>query len=90
MLDKRSFWLALMAAIVLLYAGGALMLLLGQPAHPLVRISAIVMLAHVLELPLAFRALRGRGASAARVGVATLAFGAAWWLPARRGLFAAA
>lgn len=90
MLNTRGFWAALMAAIVLLYAGGALLLLLGQPSHPLVRIAALVLLAHVLELPLAFRALRGREASVLRVTGATLAFGAAWWLPARRGLFAVA
>ena len=63
MLDNRTFWIALMAAIVLLV--------------------------HVLELPLAFRALRDRNPSRRRVIAATLAFGAAWWLPARRGLFKA-
>ena len=90
MLDNRNFWLAIMAAIALLYAGALWMVLQGHPAHPLVRISIIVVLAHVLELPLAFRALRGRNANPGRVTVATLVFGAAWWLPARRGLFAVA
>ena len=89
MLDNRNFWLAIMAAIALLYAGALWMVLQGATAHPLVRISILFVLAHVLELPLAFRALRGRDPDRARVTAATLAFGAAWWLPARRGVFAA-
>lgn len=89
MLDRRNFWLAVMVAIALLYAGALWMLAQGAPAHPLVRISIIFLLAHVLELPLAFRALRGRNPRRGRVIAATLAFGAAWWVPARRGVFAA-
>jgi hypothetical protein len=88
MLDNRNFWLAIMLAIVLLYAGALAMIAQGQPAHPLARISIVFVLAHVLELPLAFRALRERAPSRGRLVAATLVFGAAWWLPARRGVFA--
>lgn len=90
MLDNRNFWLAAMGAIVLLYAGALWMALQGHPAHPLVRISIIFLLAHVLELPLAFRMLRDRKPDRRRVTAATLVFGAAWWVPARRGVFAVA
>lgn len=90
MLDRKEFWLAIMAAIALLYAGALWMILQGHPAHPLVRISIIFVLAHVLELPLAFRALRDRNPDRKRVTAATLVFGAAWWVPARRGVFAVA
>jgi len=88
MLDRRNFWLAIMAAIALLYVGALWMILQGSPAHPLVRISIIFVLAHVLELPLAFRALRDRSPQRGRVIAATLVFGAAWWVPAKRGVFA--
>lgn len=90
MLDHRNFWLTIMGAIVLLYLGAVAMVLQGHPAHPLVRISIIFLLAHVLELPLAFRVLRERKPDRRRVIGATLVFGAAWWVPARRGVFKAA
>jgi hypothetical protein len=88
MLQRRGFWLAIMLAIVVLYAGALAMIAQGHPAHPLVRISILFVLAHILELPLAFRALRERQPGRGRLIAATLVFGAAWWLPARRGVFA--
>ena len=90
MTGNRTFWIAIMAAILGLYLAALLLALQGNLANPAVRLSLIFLAAHVLELPLAFRALRGRNAQAGRVVAATLVFGAAWWLPARRGLFAVA
>ena len=88
MLDDRRFWYGLMAALLAIYAAGAVVALAGHPTHALVRLSLILLAAHVLELPLAFRALRGRPLQRARVVLATLVFGGVWWIPARRGVFA--
>jgi hypothetical protein len=85
--DKR-FWQALMAVLLALYATALLLAAQGATGHVLVRLAAIVLIAHVLELPLAFYLLKGRNPQAARAIVATLLFGGIWWVPARKGVFA--
>jgi hypothetical protein len=86
MLDNRNFWLAGMIALGLLYLAAAVLVVQGQAAHVVVRLAWIILAVHVLELPIAFHQLKGRNAQLLRVVVATLLFGALWWMPARRGL----
>jgi hypothetical protein len=83
---KPEFWYALMGGLLALYALAIVVALQGQVTHVAVRLTLAILVAHVLELPLAFRMLKDRQPRAARVVVATLLFGLLWWLPARRGL----
>jgi hypothetical protein len=88
MLDTKGLWLVQNLALVAFWLAAIGLLAAGQPHHWLVLLAAVILAAHVLELPLAFMALRGRGASPLRVILLTLAFGYTWWLPARRGVYA--
>jgi hypothetical protein len=88
MLDNRNFWLALCASLLAIYAAALVLLLQGQAGHVLVRLSAIILAAHLLEIPLAFNRLRERKPAPLRVVALTFVFGLAWWVPARRGVFA--
>lgn len=88
MTHHRNFWLALMAGCIAVYVAAIVHVALGHPSHRSVWLAGLFLGAHLLEIPLAFRQLQGRNAQPARVVLATLLFGVAWWLPARRGLFA--
>jgi len=88
MFDKKSFWLAQNLAIAVFWLAALVLALSGPPMHRLVLVALVIFAAHVLELPLAFRMLRGRDASALRVCLMTLLFGFTWWVPARRGVYA--
>jgi hypothetical protein len=90
MLDNKGLWIGLSGALLVLYAAAAFLVSGGDTSHGLVRLAAIVLAAHVLELPLAFRALRGKPKSTPRLVALTLLFGGFWWIPAGRGVFAAA
>ena len=87
MMNNKSFWGVQMAALSLLYVSALWVFLAGEHTHPTVLISALLLAAHALEIPLAFYVLKGRSASAARVIPLTLLFGLIWWIPARRGIF---
>jgi hypothetical protein len=87
-LNNRSFWIANIAALLIVYAGGLWFVLQGQTGHWLVLLSIVILVAHLLEIPLAFRQLRALNPEPLRVAVMTLIFGLLWWVPARRGLFA--
>lgn len=90
MLDNRNFWIALGAVLVAIYLAALLFLLQGQTGHVLVRLSAIILVAHLLEIPLAFHRLREKKPDPLRLVALTFVFGLVWWVPARRGVFAAA
>ena len=87
MMNNKSFWGVQMAALSLLYVYALFVGLSGQHTHPTVLISALLLAAHALEIPLALYVLRGRSASLPRLLVLTLLFGLIWWIPARRGIF---
>ena len=90
MLDNKPFW-ALQNLVLIAFWLAALALIgSGHGGHWLVTAAAVILAAHVLELPLAFMVLRGRGAAPLRVVLMTLVFGYTWWLPARRGVYAVA
>ncbi len=87
MLDNRSFWIANILGLLAVYAGGLWCLAQGQTGHWLVLLSAVILVAHLLEIPLAFSRLRPLNPQPLRVMLMTLVFGLLWWVPARRGLF---
>ena len=60
---------------------------LGQSGHFVVLLAGVILVAHVLELPLAFRVLKPRNPAPLRVLLGTFLFGFTWWLPAKRGIY---
>lgn len=90
MLDNRNFWIVACALVALFYAGAVAMAAQYGLSHRMVRFALIVLAVHALELPLAFKRLSPRKPSPARVVGMGLLFGAAWWVPAQRGIFAVA
>ncbi len=80
------FWRAGKIGLGLLYAAAIALAATGQADHRVVRLAAIIVVAHVLEVPVAFIAVKGRGAEAWRVVGGTLLFGFFYWLPVRRGV----
>ena len=90
MLDKKGFWIACCAVIALTYAAAIVLAAQYGFAHRAVRLALIMLAVHLLEIPLAFKRLAGKNAQPLRVAALTFLFGAAWWVPARRGLFAVA
>ncbi|HXG28988.1 MAG TPA: hypothetical protein VNJ47_09095 [Nevskiales bacterium] len=88
MLDHRSFWIANIIGLLAIYAGGAYMAFNGQPTHWLALLTAIILVAHLIEIPLAFSKLKARSPQPLRVAVLTFVLGLLWWVPASRGMFA--
>jgi hypothetical protein len=88
MLDNKAFWALQNLALIAFWLAALVLIGDGRSGHWLVIVAAVVLAAHVLELPLAFMVLRGRNAVPLRVALMTLAFGYTWWLPARRGVYA--
>ena len=87
MLNQKPFWLVQMIGLSALYAYSLWLALSGQPTHMAVLVSALLLGAHVLEIPLAMRQLKAKQPSMARLIPLTILFGLIWWIPARRGVF---
>ena len=88
MLANRNFWIAQMLGLSLLYTAGLVLAIQGQTGHILVKLDLVILAAHLLEIPWAFKVLKERDPQPLRVVVMTFVFGLLWWVPARRGLFA--
>ncbi|HJO36381.1 MAG: hypothetical protein SV108_04770 [Pseudomonadota bacterium] len=89
MFESRAFWQVQGAATLafhLLGLGFGLFSAAGF-AHPLATLWLIVLGIHVLEVPIAFLALRGRNVSPPNVVLKTLLLGFVWWVPRRRGIY---
>lgn len=89
MTNKPMFWIVMMAACGLVYLAALALAYQGQAHHPVVWLAAILLVAHVLEIPMAFKKLKGKNPQPLRLIVATTLFGLLWWVPASRGVFAA-
>jgi hypothetical protein len=88
MFKTKAFWLPVTSLVAVFWLAVLAQFFVEQPRERLQLIGAVILVAHLLELPLAFRALSGRGASPLRVALLTTVFGFTWWLPARRGIYA--
>ncbi|MFA5939953.1 MAG: hypothetical protein WC809_11415 [Sinimarinibacterium sp.] len=88
MFKTRGFWLSQMLVLIVFYAAAIVLSLNGLTSHVVVKVAMVLLAAHILEIPLAFYALRGRNPQALRVMIATSLFGLIWWIPAKRGLLA--
>ncbi len=87
MTEKKGFWIAQNVLLLAVYACGAAMLLEGRADSIMVWISAIILVAHVLEIPVAMHVLKDRNPAPGRLLLGTLLFGFTWWLPAKKGIY---
>ena len=87
MVNSKTFWIAQMVGLIAFYGYAASHFVNGGMEHRSVWVAAIILGLHVLEIPLAFAMLKGRGASPLRVIALTQLFGLVWWVPAKRGIF---
>jgi hypothetical protein len=88
MTQTKAFWQALMLGVLVFYGYALMQGLSGGLMQRPVLVALAFLVAHTLEIPVAFRKLRDREPDPTRVVLATLVFGLTWWIPASRGLFA--
>lgn len=89
MVDNKTFWLAANVLTVLLHIIGIGCYLVQGVENPIAVLWLIVVAIHVLELPMAFVAVKDRDIAIGGVVVMTIVFGFTWWVPARRGVYLA-
>ena len=82
---EQRIWYVLQAGVVVFWLMVALVGLLGFYVPFLTILAGIILLAHVLEIPLAFNRLRPKNLPAGKVVLKTLIFGFTWWLPLSKG-----
>ncbi len=87
MMDNKWFWVAQNLFLLAVYACGAAMLIDGKTDSVMVWISAIILIAHVLEIPIAMQVLKAKNPAPGRLVLGTLLFGFTWWLPAKKGIY---
>ncbi len=88
MMDSKGFWFFNNVVILGFYAVAAALLLGGNAEHWIVLVAGVILVAHVLEIPLAMKMLKDKSPSFGRLVVGTLLFGYTWWVPAKKGIYA--
>ena len=86
-MNSKNFWVLQNLILIGLYAAASFMCINGQSQHWLTWLAAAVLVAHALEIPLAFVVLKSQSPAPLRTVVGTLLFGFTWWLPAKRGIY---
>lgn len=91
MANNKTFWLALNTFLGLWYVAvfGYVLLLGGRWDEWVPLVTLVILAAHVLEIPLAWKMLNGRNPAPMRLIVMTTLFGLTWWIPASKGLYSA-
>lgn len=84
-MGEQRIWYALQAGLVAFWLSVPLVGLLGFHVPVLTLLAGIILLAHVLEIPLAMNRLREQKLPAGKVILKTLVFGFTWWLPLSKG-----
>ncbi len=87
MTELKEFWQVQNAALFAFYMIAAALVIIGRLDHWAVLISALILAAHVLEIPLAMKVLKDKKPALGRLLVGTILFGFTWWLPAKKGLY---
>ena len=89
MLKSRPFWLFNNLVLTAFHIGAIVALSLDANAFEQlwVKIWALLLVLHVMELPIAFLATKERPASLVQTILMTILFGFTWWLPVRLGVF---
>lgn len=89
-MHNKALWKAMNMSLLLLYAVAAYMLSVGMALHhPFILFTGVILVAHVLEIPVAFVVLSEQKPHPIKVIVGTILFGFTWWLPVKRGVYAA-
>ena len=90
MLNNKGFWIFNNVALCVFYIAALYFVFIAGAgiSHPLVLVAALIVAAHVLEIPLALKILAPQKPSVARAILGTTLFGFTWWLPAKRGIYA--
>jgi hypothetical protein len=84
-MGEQRIWYGLQAGLVVFWLLVPLVGLLGFHVPFLTLFAAIILLAHLLEIPLAINRLRALNLPAGKVALKTLVFGFTWWLPLSKG-----
>lgn len=84
-MGEQRIWYGMQAGLVFFWLAVPLVGLLGYHIPALTILAGIILLAHVLEIPLAMNRLRSKNLPAGKVIMKTLVFGFTWWLPLSKG-----
>lgn len=87
MTDVKQFWQVNNAVLLALYMIAAVLVIDGRTDHWGVILAAVILVAHVLEIPLAMKVLKEKNPSMGRLVVGTVLFGFTWWVPAKKGIY---
>lgn len=87
MTDMKQFWQVNNAFLLALYLIAAALVMDGRTDHWGVILVAVILVAHVLEIPLAMKVLKDKNPSIGRLIVGTVLFGFTWWVPAKKGIY---
>lgn len=87
MTELKQFWQVNNAVLVALYMIAAVLVIDGRTDHWGVILVAVILVAHVLEIPLAMKMLKEKNPSIGRLVVGTVLFGFTWWVPAKKGIY---
>jgi hypothetical protein len=82
---KQQFWFALQAGLVGFWVAVPVLELTGNSWPFVLPLAGLVLLAHVLEIPLAMRKLKALDLPVGTIAIKTLVFGFTWWLPLSKG-----
>lgn len=89
--DKKVFWYANMASIIVIWAfiiyGAFFSDLNGAPGIVWLVFTLMFCILHPLELLVSSPIARTSGVPAFKNVIMTLVFGIVWWLPLKRGIF---
>lgn len=84
-MNMKKLWHALQAGLIGFWLAVPIVQLTGFEAPLLVPLAGLILLAHVLEIPLAARKLAHLNLPFGHLAFKTLVFGFTWWLPLSKG-----
>jgi hypothetical protein len=87
--NSRIFWIVQNAFLIGVYIAASWFCISGHSDSLVVWLATIILFAHVLEIPLAFRLLKDLRPAPLRTAIGTFLFGFTYWLPVKRGIYPA-
>ncbi len=89
MANNKNFWLAMNAFLSLWYIAvfGYVLFMGGAWSEWVPMVTLVILAAHVLEIPLAWKMVSPRNPALGRLLVMTTLFGLTWWIPASKGIY---
>ncbi len=86
-MNNKTSWLIPKIVLLGLYAAGIYLWVTGNTHHLAVWIAGLTVIAHMLEIPVAFKVLKPLNPDPLRTVIGTVLFGFTYWLPAKRGIY---